>query len=770
AGPIIALVWAAVAVLGWGGALTHRVRGGGWATSPNRATAAAFLIALATTSLAAWRVEPMIPGGDEPHYLIATQSLLTDRDLKIENNHARGDYYAYASGELHPQYLVRGRNGEIYPVHAPGLPALAMPAFALGGYPGVVIFLLIVMALASALTWRLAWLATSDMRAAWFGWAAVAASATWVFQSFLVFPDALGGAAVACGVWLVLRLDLGARPSRPAAAAVGAALAMLPWLHTRFAVCAAGLGVMIALRLWRLGPRHLVWFAAVPAIGALGWFAFFQSIYGTPSPIAQWGGTGGSSLAWIPSGLMGLLFDQQFGLLPYAPVLALGLAGLTAGTAAGWLRSTRLQLLLLVVIPYVVASASYAMWWAGHSVPARLLTVLLPVLAPAGAVLWMRASHPVLRSASGSALGWTIFVTIALAFADRGELAWNIRQHKAGLLFEWLAPLAQWTEALPAFFRAADGIGRESLPQSAFYMVTGIWLLVMGAALGAAAMISRMSSRVRASALTVTALIAAVPFATVLALRADGANGAAPVRAGVEFLSRVAQTNSTVVDLAGRRAIDATDAVTRLRLDIPPQGIGPLAAGHYRITGDPAGAPGEIRIGRGQAGVGVLGDSPEEIVLPVAVNALIVRGAAGRRIWIEALSVPARRWRQHALRAARYGDAVVYFLDDRSYAEGDAFWIGGARHANVVVQGDPGVRSVLLEIRNAPVPNHVVVTGAGPVARDLAPGETLVVPVTLDAGGAARLQIDSRSGFVPAEVDQTAGDRRFLGVYVRIVR
>ena len=48
----------------------------------------------------AWWLADILPGGDEPHYLIITQSLLKDRDLQIENNHARGDYSEYFRGEL----------------------------------------------------------------------------------------------------------------------------------------------------------------------------------------------------------------------------------------------------------------------------------------------------------------------------------------------------------------------------------------------------------------------------------------------------------------------------------------------------------------------------------------------------------------------------------------------------------------------------------------------------------------------------------------------
>src|SRR5947199_249206 len=76
-------------------------------------------------SLGAWAVAPRQPVGDEPHYLIITQSLLLDHDLQIENNHRRGDYRAYfRGGDMKPDYLNRGANGQIYSIHAPGLPVL----------------------------------------------------------------------------------------------------------------------------------------------------------------------------------------------------------------------------------------------------------------------------------------------------------------------------------------------------------------------------------------------------------------------------------------------------------------------------------------------------------------------------------------------------------------------------------------------------------------------------------------------------------------------
>jgi hypothetical protein len=106
-----------------------------------RAPWAAGAAAVIVYVVVAYQVFPQLPAGDEPHYLVIAESLLADRDLRVENNYARADYKAYFSGELHPDYLRKSQRGEIYSIHAPGLPLFVSPVFALFGYRGVLAFL-----------------------------------------------------------------------------------------------------------------------------------------------------------------------------------------------------------------------------------------------------------------------------------------------------------------------------------------------------------------------------------------------------------------------------------------------------------------------------------------------------------------------------------------------------------------------------------------------------------------------------------------------------
>ncbi|MDP2054107.1 MAG: hypothetical protein Q8L75_10755, partial [Acidobacteriota bacterium] len=136
AGPLVGVVWLAVAGLQvwvlWQSGLFPRP-----AAWPLRlATAVIFAATLTISSLAAWRLIPLLgmPGGDEPHYLVIAQSIWRDGDLDIQNNHTRGDYREYSKRELAPHYLAAGIGGVFYSVHPVLMPLLMAPVYAAAGY------------------------------------------------------------------------------------------------------------------------------------------------------------------------------------------------------------------------------------------------------------------------------------------------------------------------------------------------------------------------------------------------------------------------------------------------------------------------------------------------------------------------------------------------------------------------------------------------------------------------------------------------------------
>lgn len=431
------------------------------ATRPSRAPWLAAFATLVMVIATAWSAAPQSPGGDEPHYLVITQSLLLDGDLRVLNNYQQKDYASYYGGHLEPHYLVPGKNGQIYSVHAPGLPALVLPGFALFGYRGAEATVLLLAALTGAFVWRIGWWTSRDVHAAWFGWAAITTSTTFLIQGFTIYPDGPAMVAVAAASLLLVRLgDKAGSPSPAGLVASSIPLAILPWLHSRFAVIAVGFGVAVVLRLITdrqrtVGQRlvRVVTFVGVPLVSAVGWFSFFYVIYGTINPAAPYGDTSGMRVQYAPAGALALLFDGQFGLLTYAPVLL--------ASVVGWLRpldraSRRAGVETLIVLALYVGSAmTYWMWWAGRPAPpARFFAAMLPVLAIPLVSAWMRGDQ-FRRTAYCALVGVAMALSAVAIGVPRGATAWNDRDAQSRLLL-WLGPVVNLRRGWPSFFWTLD--------------------------------------------------------------------------------------------------------------------------------------------------------------------------------------------------------------------------------------------------------------------------------------------------------------------------
>jgi hypothetical protein len=186
-----------------------------WASDRRKAPRILGGVMLASSLAAAVALSERIPAGDEPHYLIIAQSLLKDGDLRIQNNHDRGDYFAYFNNGLPPDFLKRGLDGQIYSIHAPGVAVLILPAFLIAGYPGSVILIAFLVAAGLAANWRSALHLTEDGASAWAGTLAVGLSATVLLHSFSIFPDPVGWAVVSAALALLVRLDVAPDGVRP---------------------------------------------------------------------------------------------------------------------------------------------------------------------------------------------------------------------------------------------------------------------------------------------------------------------------------------------------------------------------------------------------------------------------------------------------------------------------------------------------------------------------------------------------------------------------
>ncbi len=566
--------------------------------SPGRSMWVAGMLTMALAALAAWSLNPRLPTGDEPHYLVIAQSLLEDGDLRIENNHSSRDYADYY-GDISPQFIRRGRNDTIYSIHAPGVPILVAPLFALFGYRGAQITILLVAACAGALTWLGGWLATGNRPAAWFAWAAVTGSTTFLVHSVTIFPDGPGAAGVAAVVVLALALARRDAVSRLRLVTASSLLSALPFLHTRFVVLSVGLGLVVAGGLLAAdGPerplrrvRRLATFLVVPAIGTALWFAYFWTLYGTLNPAAPYGTDTQSRLWYAPGGFMGLLFDQQFGLVTFSPVMALALVTWTSRRRSIGEFSPRG--LALVVLAYLAAVASYWMWWGGEAPPARLAASVLPALSVPLAIGWARAGQ-MARTFWVTLLAVSLAITGLTVFVDRGLLAWNSRDAHAAWL-DWFGAVVDLPRVWPSFFWRLD----PSHLQSEWWFVSHVLAWCASFALaGVALAVSRRAGALSPSSAATRAawwLPVGVMLAGTLGVWMDGGGALRPATAQVAVLQRAADGARLFEIAPGRiRTVDA--AVPPFRVTVPRVDLpGSPAAEWATLTGVPAGRY-EIRI------------------------------------------------------------------------------------------------------------------------------------------------------------------------------
>jgi hypothetical protein len=294
-------------------------------------TAALFLVLfgayLATLGLHAFRESDY--GGDEPHYLLAAESLVDDGDIDLTD-----DYRERAYAGFYPYPLDRHgepTNGRLYEPHGVGFPLLIAPAYAIGGAHGVEIFLALIAALAVALAYRLALRVVPDP------WAIGAAAAAGLSPPFLaygtaVYPELTAGACLAGAALLALRLD--ARPGRREAFGCFALLAALPWLGTKFIPAGLVIGWFAVRPLWRAHRRTLAVGAVELALFSVALFVGTnEALYDSPTPYGA--DTESPTDVSTPAGyverayrLVALFIDRDYGLLRWAPLFALAFGGL----------------------------------------------------------------------------------------------------------------------------------------------------------------------------------------------------------------------------------------------------------------------------------------------------------------------------------------------------------------------------------------------------------------------------------------------------------
>jgi hypothetical protein len=626
-----------------------------------------------------------------------------------------------------------------------------------------------------------------------------------MFNTFTVYPEIAAGLAVVIAFVITRRTgEVQSNAARWIAA--GIAVASLPWLSTKYAPMSAALLLVVILRLRK---KELPSFLRNPAVWVVGgiyavslaaWFAFFYAIWGTPLPMAPYGSLVQTTPLNLRFGAPGLLFDQEYGLIAYAPVYILAATGLYGmWRSGGDLRRQAVEIAFIFTALLLMVGA-FGIWWGGTSAPARPLASGLPLLMLPIAAAFRAAPAGSPRRAAHHLLLWIgVGIAITLAIGQDGLLINNARDGTSALLEFWSPRWELWSLA-PSF------IGQH-WTTAWLYL---IWWLAIAA--GAAVLLSRM----RATRPGVSALAAFLTFGAALMLIAITVSRLPSGRVEARTIDLGARSRLVALDGFDARARPASmiydplrkgaaaDTLPGLVLGVKPlqrsdpqpvrvihNGRFSLPAGTYDIAvqfGDrppDRALPLSLQIGRNGPPLETwnLQAHPRQrwqttLWLPVDANFVGLRGPVEFERAIESITITptrvvdagARPLVPVVLAAARYQAAAIFFHDEQLYPEPQGFWTIGGGASHVTVAAPPGQSSpVVVRMHPGAKPNNVTLSTFGWQQHyELVPGQAVEVKLPQFAGGVVPLTFATESGFYPRDIDPQSNDPRFLGAWVEV--
>jgi len=334
--------------------------------------------------------QKQITTGDEPHYLLITQSLIFDHDLDLKNNYDQRDYLKFHPQDLPDRHTVLVRGHE-FPVAGIGFPMLLMPFYLVGPRIAVMVLFNLVAALLAVNLFLAAFEITKRKLLSFFLALIFISTLPLSIYAFQIYPELIVGLIILYAF----------RKKFSPLAILG--IAFLPWLHAKFYLVSL---FFLGYYLWKK--------KFIPALGILvslvGLAIYFKFLYGSFLTTAQVSEAG----VWPSySGILGLFLDRQFGLIawnwwyllvPFGLILWFKLAK-TKLEKENWYLW--LGLFLVLFLPH----ALFKYWTGGWSPAARYLVPIIPLFIYPIAFLYQKFHGRIFNFLSD------FLVTISLALS-----------------------------------------------------------------------------------------------------------------------------------------------------------------------------------------------------------------------------------------------------------------------------------------------------------------------------------------------------------------
>lgn len=314
--------------------------------------------------------------GDETIYLLKTQTIIKDNDLDILNNSKNGDVLSY-----HPDVSWTPWFGTMT---SSGTSFTLIPGFLIAGRFGAVLTMNIIGALIALNIFILTMLMTCSIRSAYCGMLIGAFSSPLGIYSFLTYPEIISALIVIYSIRKIL--SLGQKKVISILNTIFLA-GILIILKERYVILSAM--ILLAL-MYKIRKNYkVIGIFVVTIAAAVIMYVMYDKLF-----INSYEGLGLSKIVgglkyYLQAykqlgkgikGILGLIFDQECGLLIYAPVYFLSLIGMITALKR---KESRPGALLMsgIFLPYFLTVAFHGNWWVEGSPAPRFIVVITPILS-----------------------------------------------------------------------------------------------------------------------------------------------------------------------------------------------------------------------------------------------------------------------------------------------------------------------------------------------------------------------------------------------------
>ena len=404
--------------------------------------------------------------GDEPFYLITTQSLIEDRNLDLRRQY---ELHSYESFFDHPDGLwtqsAARDNGKLLSPHNPGLSIFIIPGFKFGGLIGVQIQMMAVASLTFSLAYILLVRITGRLWISWLATITVAVTSTAFIYSTEIYPEFPAALLLIISLLIIPRIN---QSSIWQAIGLLLCLSAIVWLGVKYAPLA---GLVAMWGFWRMTPSARGVFLVSTILSASLFVWFHLDTFGGLTPYSVnlvYAGDGTISILgdhfdftrrlYRP---LGLFVDQRFGIARWAPILLLVIPAAPLLWKIDSLSRLVLTLLLVQILIATFVVVTMMGWWF----PGRTLVTVLPLMALPLTILFTQSPTWV-RILLGVLSAYSFVVTALLAVSGHArEVVIAVNP------FEMSSNLFQFISPIVPDYRMWDGHT---------WTLTFIWLSVIG--------------------------------------------------------------------------------------------------------------------------------------------------------------------------------------------------------------------------------------------------------------------------------------------------